>query len=255
MGYSHDDPSLRTGDGGLTVWTLQEMAQGKRFNELDSLFNNGLTMDASPVGYAAGTAVPVLDLGSKLVAEALNYLKVDSRYLKLDVKQLIGDTLDSLVGRGWRGKVYFQSNNERISKGRNRMREFLVLPNSPIVPMNKFDTMLLDSHPLASGATSNVVVLNYADPLTRPYWQELVIAKVPVYDVMVAVKGKYGPIFVGKTWLGRYDKKREFTALDPDKLIARYFLDFNDGALKEQREQHWDGSEEEFLDPIPQVDD
>src|SRR5262245_11521713 len=104
MGYSHDDPSLRTGDGGLTVWTLQEMAQGNRFNELNNLFNNGLTMYTLPVGYAAGTAVPVLDLAGKVVGEALNYLKVDSRYLKLDAKRLIGDTLDSLAGRGWRGK-------------------------------------------------------------------------------------------------------------------------------------------------------
>jgi hypothetical protein len=25
--HSHDDPGLRSGDGGFTVWTLQEMAQ------------------------------------------------------------------------------------------------------------------------------------------------------------------------------------------------------------------------------------
>ena len=56
--YSHGDPSLRTGEGGLTVWTLQEMAQGKQFSELDDLFNKGLTMDALPVGLAAGTGVP-----------------------------------------------------------------------------------------------------------------------------------------------------------------------------------------------------
>jgi hypothetical protein len=71
---------------------------------------------------------------------------------------------------------------------------------------------------------------------------------------MVAVKGKYGPVFVGKTWLGKYDDKGEFTAHDPDKIIGYYFLDFNEGALREQREHHSDGSEEEVLDPIPHVD-
>jgi len=70
----------------------------------------------------------------------------------------------------------------------------------------------------------------------------------------VAVKGKYGPVFIGKTWLGKYDKQGEFTAFNPDKLIAWYFLDFNDGALKEQQEKHWDGSQEELLDPIPLVE-
>jgi len=114
--------------------------------------------------------------------------------------------------------------------------------------------MLLDSHPLAPEAKSNVVILNYADNQTRPYWQELALTKVQVYDVQVAVKGKYGPVFIGKTWLGKYDKQGEFTASNPDKLIAWYFLDFNEGALKEQQEKHWDGSNEELLDPIPHVD-
>ena len=31
MGYDHNDPSLRTGEGGLTVWTLQEVLQKKKY--------------------------------------------------------------------------------------------------------------------------------------------------------------------------------------------------------------------------------
>src|SRR5262245_33224062 len=232
MGYDHNDPSLRTGDGGLTVWTLSEMAQQKRFDELNDLFNNGLTMNALPVGLAAGAAARVLDIGNKTIADAL----------------------DALSGRNWRGKVFFPSTDRTVSKGRNRIRASLVLPRAPIVPMAKFDTRLLDSHPLAPQAKSNVVILNYADPQTRPYWQEMALSKVPVYDVQVAVKGKYGPVFIGKTWLGKYDTQGNFTASNPDKLIAWYFIDFNDGALKEQQAQHWDGSDEEFLDPMPLVE-
>jgi SAM domain (Sterile alpha motif) len=157
-------------------------------------------------------------------------------------------------GQNWRGKVFFPSNNKSVSEGRNRIREFLALPRSPIVPMARFDTMLVDSDPLAPDARSNVVVLNYAHPQTRPYWLELVLSKVQVYDVQVAVLGKYGPIFLGKTWLGNYDKDGQFTAFDPGQLIARYFLDFNDGAIKEQREEHWDGSDEEFVDPLIHVE-
>jgi len=232
MGYNHDDPSLSTGADGLTVWTLQEMAGDRRFNELNDLFNNGLTMNSLPVGLAAGAPARVLDLDSKAIAEAL----------------------DAFTGKNWRGKVFFPSNNKRISEGRNRMRSALLRPNSPIVPMAKFDTKLLDSHPLAPEAKSNVVILSYPDPRTRPYWQELAFLKVQVYDIQVAVKGKYGPVFIGKTWVGKYDKEGKFTASNPDKLIAWYFIDFNDGALKEQQEQHWDGSQEEFLDPIPHVE-
>jgi len=231
-GYDHNDPSLRTGEGGLTVWDLQKMAQEKRYNELDNLFNNGLTMNALPVGLAAGAAARVLDIDTKLIADAL----------------------DALTGKNWRGKVFFSSNNKRVSQGRNRMKSHLLRPRAPIVPMAKFVTMLLDSHPLAPQAKSNVVILNYADLETRPYLQETILTKVPVYDVQVAVKGKYGPVFIGKTWQGKYDKRGEFTASNPNKLIAWYFIDFNEGALKEQRESHWDGSEEELLDPLPHVD-
>lgn len=230
-GYDHNDPSLRTGDGGLTVWVLQKMAQEKRFNELDNLFDNGLTMNALPVGVCAGTPARVFNI-------------VDP----------ISDWLDWFAGHNWRGKIYFSSNNKRVSEGRNRVREFLADPRSPFIPMCKFQTVLVDNHPLAPRAKSNIVILKYADPRTKPYLLEQVVEKFPVIDLMVAVKGKYGPVFVGKTWLGRYDEKGEFTASNPDRLNNWYFLDFNEGALREQRESHWDNSREEMLDPIPHLD-
>ena len=85
--YSHGDPSLRTGEGGLTVWTLQRMAQEEQYDELDKLFNNGLTMAALPVGLAAGTAVPTVGLGSSLIPKVLDNLTIQSKYLEVDSKQ------------------------------------------------------------------------------------------------------------------------------------------------------------------------
>jgi hypothetical protein len=231
-GYDHDDPSLRTGSGGLTVWDLQKMALDKRFKELDDLFDNGLTMNALPVGMSAGAGVATFDTDIKLINEWLSVF----------------------AGKNWRGKIFFSSNDKTVSQGRNRIRSSLVNPRSPIVPMAKFTTKLLDSHPLAPRAKSNLVVLIYTDPLTKPYLQEIIAAKLNGLDLQVAVKGKYGPVFIGKTWLGKYDKNGEFTTDDPNKVVGRYFLDFNEGALKEQREDHWDGSEEEVLDPIPHID-
>src|SRR5215467_13769456 len=232
VSYDHNDPTLKTGADGLTVWTLQEMAQGKQFDELNGLFNDGLTMNSLPVGLAAGAAARVLDVDNKIIADALH----------------------AITGKNWRGKVFFPSNNKRVSQGRNRIKASLLLPNSPIVPMCKFDTMLLDSHTLVPEAKSNIVILSYPHPETRPYLLELAFTKVQVYDIQVAVRGKYGPVYIGKTWLGKYDEQGKFTASNPDKLIAWYFIDFNDGALKEQQEKHWDGSDEEFLDPVPHVE-
>jgi hypothetical protein len=134
------------------------------------------------------------------------------------------------------------------------MRSSLLNPHSHFVPMMKFSTMLLDSHPLTPTAKSNVVILTYTDPLTKPYLQEFIPTKLHALDLQVAVKGKYGPVFIGKTFFGKYDKNGEFTANVPIKVVGWYFIDFNEGALKEQKESHWDGSEEEVLDPIPHID-
>jgi hypothetical protein len=230
--YDHNDPSLKTGAGGLTVWELQKMALEKQYKELDELFDNGLNMNALPVGMSAGVGVATFDTDIKLVNEWLNVF----------------------AGKNWRGKIFFSSNDKTVSQGRNRIKSSLINPRSPIVPMAKFTTKLVDSHSVAPRAKSNMVILIYTDPLTKPYLQEIIGSKMNAFDVQVAVKGKYGPVFIGKTWLGKYDKNGEFTANDPDKVVARYFLDFNEGALKEQQESHWDGSEEEILDPLPHIE-
>jgi hypothetical protein len=231
MGYDHSDPSLRTGEGGFTIWTLQQMLEEKKHDELNRLFDNGLTMNSLPVGMSAGAGGAAFDIGIDLINECVSWFALKS----------------------WRGKIFFSSNNKRVSEGRNRMRKSVLNPLSPFVPMAKFTTMLLDSHPVAPRAKSNLVVLNYSNPITKSYLLEVLAAEVGGYDVMVAVKGKYGPVFVGKTWLGKYDDKGEFTAHDPDKIIGYYFLDFNEAAVREQREHYLDGSEEEVLDPIPHV--
>jgi hypothetical protein len=229
-GYDHGDPALAD-IAGPTVWDLQEMAYSGRFAELDHLFDNGVTMNALPAGIAAGTAFGVFDSGSKVVTGFVR----------------------ALAGKNWRGKIVFPSNNKTISEGRNRIRQSPLHPRSPIVPMARFDATLVPSHPLAPHAKSNMVAITYAQPLTRPYLQERLLTVVGLIDIMVAVRGRYGPVFVGKTWLGRYDKNGGFRAAQPDRLFARYFLDFNAAALKEQSDTHWDGSPEELLDPLPHI--
>lgn len=218
--FSPDDPALRAGD--LTVWTLQEMAEKKEFAALNELFHHGVSLDRLPVGYAAGTGARVLDLRTDLMTKAI----------------------DGLTGKNWRGKIFFRSENPRQSHGLNRIKKSLIFETAPIVPMAAFTTELLDQHELVPDVTSNFVILNYAHPLTRPYWQERVLTKVQVYDVMVAVPGKYGPVYVGKTWLGNYDKAGDFHAFRADELVAWYFLDFNPEALQEQARSHGDKSRE-----------
>ncbi|MBC7372134.1 MAG: hypothetical protein H7326_11240 [Bdellovibrionaceae bacterium] len=71
----------------------------------------------------------------------------------------------------------------------------------------------------------------------------------------VPVQGKYGIVYIGKTWLGDYDKQGNFTARYPDNLMAWFFLDFNPQSLNIQQQQHWDGSKETKLDPLPHVVD
>jgi hypothetical protein len=230
--YDHDDPSLKTGEGGHTIWTLQKMALDKRFKELDDLFDNGVSLNSLPVGMSAGVGASTLDTDIKLVNEWMTMF----------------------AGKNWRGKIFFSSNDKRVSQGRNRIRSNFLSSSAPFVPMMKFATMLLDSHPLTSTAKSNIVSLTYTDPLTKPYLNEFLATKLQALDLQVAVKGKYGPVYIGKTWFGKYDKNGEFSANVPHKVVGLYFLDFNEGALKEQKESHWDGSEEEILDPLPHIE-
>src|SRR5262249_56230921 len=93
----YDDPSLKTGADGLTVWTLHDMAQAKQFKELNDLFNNGLTMNSLPVGLAAGGAARVLDIDKKGISEAL----------------------DSLPGEKWGGEGVFSSANKKSFQSAN----------------------------------------------------------------------------------------------------------------------------------------
>jgi hypothetical protein len=228
--WSRDDERLRTGD--LTIWKLQEMAKAKQFDELNSLFNNGLSMNSLPVGYAAGSAGRVLGID-------LKYIEIKS----------FGEALDSLTGKNWRGKYFYQNPNSPYeSQGLNRMRETLFSSTAPFVLMSAFKTQLLNGHPLVPEAKSNVVILNYANPRTKPYMQENILSHIQVYDVMVAVPGKFGPLYIGKTWLGKYEKAGEFHAYNKDHLVAWFFLDFNVEALMEQSLNHWDNSKKILFD-------
>ncbi|RYZ83851.1 MAG: hypothetical protein EOP04_19155 [Proteobacteria bacterium] len=218
----------------ITIWTLQQLARDKRYDVLNELFtNHGLAISQLPQGYAAGAAARVLDMPGPLA---------DSR-------------LEILTSKSWRGKIFFPSTNPRKSRGLNRIRQG-VIKTAGIVPMASFTTEVLDSDPLTPGA-HHLVNLNYANPVTQgKYWQEKVLKlNTQVYDLMVPVQGKYGVVYIGKTWLGNYDKQGVFTARYPDNLIAWFFLDFNPQALDIQQAQYWDGSKETKLDPLPQVVD
>ncbi|WP_413290180.1 hypothetical protein [Bdellovibrio sp. HCB337] len=220
-------PPLRADE--TTIWTLQELAQKGRLDILEDLFNNhGINLEKVPEGYAAGAGARVFDLGTPLFAKAL----------------------DSLTGANWRGKIFFPSENPRKSMGLNRIRHTLLLKTS-VTPMASFVTQLLDKHPLVPKAKSNVVILNYAKPNTKGYWQEWALTQIQVYDVMVAVPGRYGPVFIGKTWLGSYADNRTFNTDEPNRLIAWFFLDFNSEAVAVQQKEHWDGSKEKILNPVP----
>lgn len=222
-------PPLRPED--ITIWSLQALAQSGRLDVLNDLFNNyGLPITQLPTGYAAGTGARVFDLGTPLFAKLL----------------------DDLTGANWRGKIFYPSESPVKSMGLNRIKQTLVLKTA-ITPMASFVTEIHPKHPLVPDAKSPVVILNYAKPVTKNYWQELALTQIEVYDVMVPVQGKYGPIFIGKTWLGSYAKDRSFRTKDPNQLIAWFFLDFNAEALAVQQREHWDGAKENVVQVLPRM--
>lgn len=207
--------------GDLTIWKLKEMAEQGRTAELEDMFNHGFSLCALPTGYSAGAGAAA---------------------------DPITTALDTLIGDYWRGKIFFNSSERRETHGLNRIKQDFLNSDAPIVPMAAFTAQLLDTHELAPEATSNVIVLKYAHPVTKSYWQEEALTQIQVIDVMVAVPGKYGPVYLGKTWLGQYDAEGVFRANDQKQFIAWYFLDFNQSAMGEQLAYHWDRSDEVPID-------
>lgn len=197
----------------ITVWSLQALAQNGRTDVLNELFNNhGITLEKLPAGSAAGAGVRASGMKNPLFSRLM----------------------DDLTGPNWRGKIFFPSEDPRRSRGLNRIKQ-TQRKESAVTPMGSFVSMLVDRHPLVPEAKSNLVILNYAQPLTQNYWQELVLTQMQIYEVMVAVPGKFGPIFIGKTWFGKYAENRTFTAADAGELTAWFFLDFNAPSLSVQQ--------------------
>ncbi len=219
--YSENDPEMKSGQ--LTVWSLQQMAEAKKFTELNKLFNNGRSMNSLPTGYSAGAGARVLALPGAA-----------------------GRAIDGLTGSKWKGKYFFPTGRHE-SHGLNRIKKSLTLPLMPVVLMANFSTQLVSSHSLVPDAKSNMVTLNYANPVTHNYPLELLLKGIQVYDLMVAVPGKYGPVYIGKTWIGDYKSNGNFSATNKNQLVAWFFLDFNDEAFKEQARNHWDGSKEYYI--------
>lgn len=237
--------------GDISIWSLKCMAQSKQVDKLEELFNNGERMDRLPEGYAAGAGARVFNSKTPL-GQAL---------------------LDGITGKDWRGKMFFPSLDGKVSMGLNRIRGNF--PGSHVVPMASFVTELVEPDQIidyekmipgivAKNATrtadkkANLVILNYSKPVTTgEFWQELALdgdglLHIQVYDVMAGVRKKNGHlIYIGKTWLGEYNDKHEFHTDRPDRLIAWFFLDFDPEVVAYQKANHWDRSEEDKLDPLP----
>ena len=169
----------------ITILSLQKLAGSKAGREtLNCLFNNkSLDITELPVGYAAGAGADVLKTS----------------------------ILNHLTGSNWKGKIFFPSDDPKISKGLNRINKNsligLVGPKH-FVPLASFVTKIGYNHPLLQGQfpiEKPIVILNYTDPVSDAHdaVENILDKVVKVYDLMVPVLGKDGhQVFIGKTWRG-----------------------------------------------------
>ena len=84
--------------------------------------------------------------------------------------------------------------------------------------------------------------------------QEWPVSTIPVYDMQVAVSRKYGTVHTGTTWFGKCAKDKTIHRFQPEQANYSILLTFTLEAVREQREKHWDGGEEDVLDPLPEID-
>ena len=235
--YSDDSDSLKVGPTGVTTYTLKEMIDnGQEKIVLDYFNNYGVNMISLPAGYAAGTG---------------------ARIFGLDVDSLTSRLLGILTGKSWYGKFFEGTDECRItSTGANRIwSEDRVEFVTQIIPKDQLHRYTN----IAVNPRSNVVELNYSD--TRPGYSRSIdsrnskqrdplgtvarlVEKLGIYDLIVAIPGRYGPIWLGRTWRGDYsgqgpEHRPDFEPYfkdDSQKQIAWFFLDFNEAALAKQRQ-------------------
>ena len=112
------------------------MAEQGRVAELNELFSHGVSLSRVPIGYSAGTGAWILGASTKPVTEAL----------------------DALLGEYWRGKIFFISRNPTKTHGLNRIKQYFLISDAPIVPMTAFTARLLDKHELVPDATGAVAI-------------------------------------------------------------------------------------------------
>ena len=247
----------------LDVWSLQKLAADGKTDVLNELFNHhSISLTQLPVGFAAGTGTRILGLEDLYKSYAANRAPLLLNSPVSEIVKKIANLLEVLTGANWRGKMFFPSVSPDKSMGLNRIKHFVTIPYAKIERMGSFVTRLVPNTDdlaqevrgeVTSGA--NLVILNYAHPIQPAslYWQEYVLNYIQVYDVMAAVPGKYGPVFIGKTWIGDYDKTTSEFKPYAKQLVAWFFLDFNPAAMAAQKQDHWDKSEEDMDTPLPSM--
>ena len=174
-----------------TVFTLAGIKNDADYKQL---FAQGENISCIPQGVAAGKASGVFKRGG---------------------------FLDFLTRINWYGKHFIRSSRScGEGVGINRIQ------NSEYVT---FTTAVRDG---------KYVDLNYSQTQGRFYESSLLgdfyakrIRKMGIKDTMVKVKGKYGDIFIGKAFSGKYLENGDFLE---SGFVAWFFLDFNPKALLEQ---------------------
>lgn len=245
MGNNSETPDfVIPPENEITVEFLQNMLTKDKdgVKKANYLFNRSIKIDRIPEGYSAGRGARVF--GTEI--------------------EIFNQFLNTLVKLSWKGKIFFTPTEEgNLSMGLNRIR---AAGKSVYVPMASFVTKLVDHHEFVEDFKGqSLVILNYAHPLTeKKYIHESILNKnLEVYDLMAPIKGKYGTIFIGKTWAGKYDKvTSKFTPKDKNNLTAWFFLDFNPQALADQdaefeasNKTSYNPSTEKIMNPIPRFDE
>ncbi|MBI3548989.1 MAG: hypothetical protein HY078_08120 [Elusimicrobia bacterium] len=209
--FQASDKRLAVGAEGITINELSALAKEKKFDVLEKLFKEyAVTVACLPHGHSAGAP------GGVFVEH---------------VRTGVSGAFTELAGLLWQGKVFSPGAGPECrseSNGENRVSALEYI---------KFVPRLIGKSSLASTRASNMVELNYSAPGVGVL--PLAVRALGVYDLMAAVPGKYGPLYIGKTWLGRYNKGNapdSFVKYRNSKQVAWFFLDFSEGALNDQKQ-------------------
>jgi hypothetical protein len=214
-----------------TIHTLALMSDAQLFQLIEK---EGINVECIPEGVSAGRP-------GRINKEAIREENTTKSIFKYLFNFLGSQNSQTVAGLIWKGKTLQRSpQNCSTGFGVNRvglldlftLKTHTLGRNKYVADQGRFidasEENFVNSL-IANPNDVNMVELNYSEPGRDPAGAGKAFG---VRDIMVPIMGKYGIIYIGRAYTGKWLSETQFQS---SGLVAWFFLDFSPEAVREQK--------------------